>query len=290
MKNLSIALLAAFAFVSTAAAKPAGSKSLKDLSYVTDGHERQKLDLHLPPNPKGPLLVHIHGGAWWGGSKDHVDLRLLDHGYSVASLAYRFSQDAPFPAQIEDCKAAIRWLRANAEKYGYDPDRIAVTGESAGGHLAALVATTGDIRKFDVGENLDQSSAVRCGVNFYGPTDFPGWVPVSDEPMIQRDGPGSCVEKLFRGSIDEKEALAKDASPVTWVSKEDAPLYILHGTKDHLVSDTQSRLLAEKYKAAGVDVELDIIEGAGHGGAMFHLPKRTESIRLFLEKHLAPAS
>ena len=282
------ALILFAALLTVAQALPEGSKALKDLPYVTGGHARQKLDLYLPAEPKGPLLVYIHGGAWWGGSKEGVfHLDLLDQGYAIASVEYRFSQDAVFPAQIQDCKAAVRWLRAHASDYGYDPERIAVCGDSAGGHLTALMATTGDTGEFDVGENLDQSSAIACGIDYYGPTDFVTWQPASEDPMIQRGGKGSCLEQLFGGPTDEKLDLAKRASPVTWVTKEDAPLLILHGTGDPLVKVRQSELLVEDYKKAGIEVELDVIDGAGHGGPQFSDEKRRTEIHKFLDRHLA---
>lgn len=282
------ALIAFAAIATVAQAIPDGTKVLKDLPYVTGGHARQKLDLYLPQEPKGPLLVYIHGGAWWGGSKDGAyNLELLDKGYAVASVEYRFSQDEVFPAQIQDCKAAVRWLRAHAKEHGYDPERIAVCGDSAGGHLTALMATTGDTREFDVGENLDQSSAVTCGIDYYGPTDFVTWQPASDDPMIQRGGKGSCLEQLFGGPTDEKLALAKQASPVTWVTKGDAPLLVLHGTEDPLVKVRQSELLVADYKEAGVEVELDVIEGAGHGGPRFSEAPRRSRIHEFLKRHLS---
>lgn len=267
---------------------PAGTKVLRDLPYVTNGHARQKLDLYLPASPKGPLLVWIHGGGWRAGSKSEVDgLPLLDKGYAVASVEYRFSQDAIFPAQIEDCKAAIRWLRAHAAEYHYDPKRIGVWGASAGGHLTALLAVTGKTRDFDVGENLDQSSAIQCGIDFFGPTDFPGYHPPSDNPMLQPSGKESVIVQLFGGPLEQKLDLARRASPVTWVTKDSAPLYIMHGTADPLVPLDQSQELADKLKAAGVEVTLDVVKGGGHGGPEFWSEDRPQRLLDFLNHHLA---
>ena len=266
---------------------PADAKTVRNLAYVTDGHARQKLDLYLPAQPKGPLLVYIHGGGWRAGSKDGVpSLGFVALGYSVASVEYRFSQDAIFPAQIEDCKAAIRWLRTHAAEYGYDPKRIAAFGDSAGGHLTALLAATGNVRDFDKGENLDQSSAIQCGIDWYGPADFPGFIPPSGDPMVQREGSDSVLVQLFGGPLAEKMELARRASPVTWVTKETAPLFIEQGTKDPLVPAAQSTGLADKLKAAGVDATLEIIEGAGHGGPEFTTPDRVHRMVEFLNRHL----
>jgi acetyl esterase/lipase len=150
----------------------------KNLAYVTHGGPSQTLDLDTPQKAKQvPLIVWIHGGAFLFGSKEGfpvepVPLHFLLEGYAVASINYRLSLEAVFPAQLEDCKAAIRWLRAHADEFGVDPNRIGVWGASAGGNLAALLGTTGEVRDFEVGENLDYSSRVQAVCDFYGPTDF----------------------------------------------------------------------------------------------------------------------
>src|SRR6185295_6679368 len=136
---------------------PDGVKAHRDLVHVEGGHERHKLDLYLPERASepSPLIIWVHGGGWQNGSKDGCPpLRsgYVRRGYAVASINYRLSGHAVFPAQIEDCKAAIRWLRAHAKEYGYDADRIGVWGASAGGHLVALLGTTSDVKDFDVGE------------------------------------------------------------------------------------------------------------------------------------------
>jgi acetyl esterase/lipase len=266
---------------------PEDAKVFRDLSYVTNGHVRQKLDLYLPASPKGPLLVYIHGGGWQTDTKDQVEgLWLLRQGYAVASLDYRFSTDAIFPAQIEDCKAAIRWLRAHAREYGYDPTRVGVWGSSAGGHLTALLATIGANREFDVGEYLDQSSVIQCGIDLFGPADLPGYRPPSTNPLLQRSGDSSIFVRLLGGPIDQKLELARRASPVTWVTKDSAPLYIMHGTADPLVPLEQSQRLAEKLKAAGVEVTLDVITNGEHGGPQFWAKDRPRRLVDFLNRHL----
>ena len=156
---------------------PDGTKVLANLEYVPGGHERQRLDLYVPAEADAPLpvIVWIHGGAWLGGSKEMgvPALPFVGKGYAVASINYRLSQHAVFPAQIEDCKAAIRWLRANARTYNLNAGRIGVWGASAGGHLVALLGTSGGVEDFDgKGGNADRSSRVQAVVDFFGPTDF----------------------------------------------------------------------------------------------------------------------
>lgn len=268
---------------------PPGAKVLRDLPYVTNGHEMQKLDLYLPAVPKGPLLVVIHGGGWMQGSKNKAEgLPMLAGGYAVANLDYRLSQHAIFPAQIEDCKTAIRWLRAHAAEYGYDPNCIGAWGGSAGGHLVAMLAATGTVKDFDVGENLDQSSSIQCGVDVFGPADLVDWTPPSKNPIIQTTGPESVIVKLLGGTAAEKGELAKRASPVTWVTKDCAPLFIMHGTIDQLVGLEQSQKLEAKLKAAGAEVTLDVVEGAGHGGGQYFSGDRPQRLLDFLNRHLMP--
>ena len=180
---------------------------------MQNGSNAQKLDLYLPPESDAavrPLVVWIPGGGWIGGSKKGaLGKQLLSRGYSLASIEYRFSQEAIYPAQIEDCKAAIRWLRAHASDYHIDPKHIGVWGASAGGHLVALLGTTGNIKDFDVGGNLDQSSDVQCVVDWFGPTDFLKWGDSSD---IKLDNPTSPVAKLLGGTVTTRLDLARSAA------------------------------------------------------------------------------
>ncbi len=244
---------------------PEGVKFLRDLEYVPGGHERQKLDLYLPEKGgKLPLVVWIHGGGWRSGGKGNPPaLPFTTQGYAVASITYRLSQHAIFPAQIEDCKAALRWLRANAAKYNYDPDHIGVWGASAGGHLVALLGATGDVKEFDQGENLKFSSRVQAVCDWFGPTDF---TQMSKFPSaIKHDAPDSPEALLLGGAIQENKGKAAKANPITYVSKGDPPFLIMHGDKDPAVPLNQSELLEAALRKAGVTVTLHIVEGAGHG-------------------------
>ncbi len=266
-----------------AAVLPRGVKVLRDLQYVEGGHERNRLDLYLPEKPKGrlPVVVWIHGGAWMAGSKDDCPaVPFVTEGCAVASVNYRLSQHAVFPAQIEDCKAAIRWLRANATKYRLDPEHIGVWGASAGGHLVALLGTTAGVKDLEGhGGNLDQSSRVQCVLDWFGPTDL-------TTMGKEGDPAGSPVALLIGGPAQENLEKARRASPLTYVNKNAAPFLIMHGDKDNLVPLRQSQRLAEELKKAGVEVTLKVVKGNGHGGPGFTTPENLRLIEAFFVKHL----
>jgi acetyl esterase/lipase len=274
---------------------PDGFKVERNIPYVDGGHANQVLDIYLPETAADkplPLVIWIHGGAWLGGSHANPSaLFLLEEGYAVASIEYRFSQHAIWPAQAHDCKSAIRFLRANAAKYNIDPDRFAVGGESAGGHLAALIGTSGDVA--DVEGDLGTtgvSSRVHAVVDEFGPTDLTLMGEQSNgRSMIQHDAPDSPESRLMGGPIQEKQELAKTANPLTYVDKADPPFLILHGDQDNLVPLAQSEILAKALTDAGVEVTMQTLEGAGHGGPQFFSTESREQIKEFLAKHLKPA-
>jgi acetyl esterase/lipase len=255
----------------------------KDLAYLPNGHERQKLDLYVPENSGGlmPLIVWIHGGGWMGGSKNHCPpLPWTRKGYVLASIDYRLSQDAKFPAQIEDCKAAVRWLRIHSDKYSIDPDRMVAWGDSAGGHLASLLGTAGDEREWEHGLP-DVSSRVQAVIDWYGRADL---TRVSTDLSLE-DSPSAL---LLGGCGKKVAALAKKASPILHVSKDDPPFLIMHGSMDSLVPMHQSQALAGALKKAGVESRLVILEGAGHGGEEFLFVEQVKVIDAFLGQYLAP--
>jgi acetyl esterase/lipase len=269
-------------------ASPDNLRVLRDLPYVSNGGPLQKLDLYLPntPGPARPLVIFIHGGAWRAGSKENNPAKfLVPSGYVVASINYRFTQDAKFPAQIEDCKSAIRWLRAHAAEYGIDPRRIGVWGASAGGHLVALLGVTGQTKDFDKGENLDQSSAVQCVVDWFGPTDF-----LTHKNNIEAKYGNSSVEQLLGGTVKDHPDAARKASPLYYVTKDAAPFLIMQGEQDPLVEVKQSQLMNDALKQAGVESTLEVIPGAKHGGPEFTTPERRKTILKFFGKHLTGAS
>jgi acetyl esterase/lipase len=242
--------------------------------------------VYLPQDgAKLPLIINIHGGAFKAGSKEQgVPVAWLRRGYAVASINYRLSQHAKFPAQIEDCKAAVRWLRAHAAEYRIDPDHIAAWGGSAGGHLAAMLGTTGDTREFDVGDNLEQSSRVQAVVDYFGPTDFLQ-MDAHRLPTGMTHNPADSPEsQLIGGAIQENRDKAARANPITYITREDPPFLICHGDADPLVPHHQSELLAAALKQAGVPVTFHTVKGGGHG--RFSDPKVAELTQEFLEKHL----
>lgn len=274
-----------------AQALPEGTGAHRNVAYVPNGHERQKLDLFIPAGATNPLplLIWVHGGAWLGGSKEQSPaLPYLQRGYAVASLNYRLSQHALFPAQLEDCKAAVRWLRANAKEHGLDPDRFAAWGASAGGHLVALLGTTDGVKAFDTGGNLEVSSRVQAVVNFFGPTDLTQMQKQSPpDSSFDHDAPDAPGSKLIGGAVQANKDKAAAANPITYVSKDDAPFLILHGERDNIVPWQQSELLRDALQQAGVPVTFQIIEGAGHG---FGGPEIDRLVGDFLARHLKPAT
>ena len=241
--------------------------TLRDLTYASVGGKPLTLDLYLPPGqaPR-PLVVWVHGGAWYEGSKEHcLAAFLADEGFAVASINYRLSHEAIFPAQIHDCKGAVRWLRAHADEYGLDTTRIGAWGDSAGGHLVALLGTSGDVAALegDVGGNRERSSRVQAVCDWFGPTDM---LQIGGFPSeINHDGPDSAEARLFGGPIHEKRALVALANPITYVNADAPPFLIVHGDQDPIVPLHQSALLAESLRAAGVPVTFLTVTGAGHG-------------------------
>ena len=288
---ITLALAASFAFAEAPKLETRdGIVAKRDVAYVPGGGARQMLDVFYPEKSDQPLplIVWIHGGAWLGGGKERAPaMPFLKDGFVVASVTYRFSQDAIFPAQIQDCKAAIRWLRAHAAELNIDRKRVGVWGASAGGHLVALLGVAGEEKGWDVGENLDQSSRVQAVVNWFGPADMLTMGSQSGpDTALAHNEPGSPESKLIGGAVQENADKARAASPVNYVTKDDAPMLLMHGDKDRLVPHAQSVELLDLLKKAGVEAELKTMEGAGHGDGSFHKPEATAMVREFFVKHL----
>ena len=283
-----VSLILLFSSIAQVRAAPDDPSTVKrDIEFANvDGHSL-KLDLYLPAETRqAPLVVWIHGGGWRGGSRSKCPINwLINDGYAVASISYRLTDKAIFPAQVHDCKAAIRWLRANTGKYGYSTAKIAVSGSSAGGHLAALVGTSGGVKELEgtVGGNLDQPSRVDAVVDFYGATDF---VLRSKTQPHRANKEGSVVYLLLGGGADQKVELAQQASAAFHVTKDDPPFLVFHGDKDKTVLLDQSERITELYSKAGLPITLHLLKGSGHGGNEFYSGERRGLIRAFLVKYL----
>ncbi len=258
------------------------SKYWLDVDYVGDRMLGHRLDVHLPKKGKGPypIIVAIYGSAWFSNSSKGVTFQeglgqvLLNNGFAVVSINHRSSGDAKFPAQIQDVKAAIRFIRANAPAFNLAPDFIGVTGWSSGGHLSALTGTSNNVRKemiqgeeVDIegtlGKHLGTSSAVDAVVDWFGPTDF---LKMDDcGSSFSHNDAKSPESSLVGGPIQENKEKVATANPISYVKKSNPPFLIFHGDKDPLVPHCQSQLLFEQLQAAGVSSKLVIIPEGGHG-------------------------
>jgi len=272
--------------VSPIAAKPKLPPNVELLSGVKfgSGGGRALLMEILRPRKRSaealPALVWVHGGGWRGGDRFGGLTKLLPFtqaGYFCASIEYRLSQEAVFPAQIQDCKCAIRFLRAQSIKYNLDPQKIGAWGGSAGGHLVALLGTSGDVKALEgSGGWPDASSRVQAVCDWFGPADLRGLARASPDAVLP-------VTQLLGGAVAERPELATQASPVCYVTPDDPPFLIMHGDRDQLVPVSQSILLDEALRKAGVDAKLIIIPGAGHG---FGGAEQIQAVREFFDRVL----
>jgi acetyl esterase/lipase len=273
----------------SSAAGPTEWRTVTDLDYVGDGNPRQTLDLFLPgaaaATPR-PLVVFIHGGGWENGSKANPGLLrelIADGSFAGASLNYRLSAEAIWPAQIHDVKAALRWLRAHAGEHGIDPDRIAVFGISAGGHLAAMLGVSHGVAELEgaLGPHVGTSSRVTCVIDFCGPANFLTFG--SQGSTIDPDNPKQVLAKLIGGPVKDRPEAARSVSPVTHVDAADPPFLLVHGTKDVLVPYAQATEFDAALGAAGVPSILVTGTDAPH---VFVTPTLIRRMRGFLERHL----
>ena len=265
-----------------------------DLPYAGTDNPRQYLDLYTPRRRSEkplPVLVYIHGGGWMGGRHRDGMGRLVhfvdNHRYAGVSVGYRLSDEATWPAQVHDCKAAIRWIRGNAERFNLDPDRIVVWGTSAGGHLASMLGVSGEVEELEgeLGSHRKESSRVSGVINFYGPAELAamqGQTPRGGP--IDHNSPNSPESKLLGGPVQEMADAARQASPRSWVSADDAPMLLVHGDADQLVPCLQSVDFHQSLQDAGVDAALLRIAGGAHGG--FRNPMINRTLLRFLRKHL----
>ncbi|OAI57299.1 lipase [Verrucomicrobiaceae bacterium SCGC AG-212-N21] len=278
---------AALAVLVGAAPAVAAEPSKADVEYAKVGDRSLKLDLYLNEAKGHPLLVYVHGGAWRGGSKENPPiLALREHGFAIASVDYRLSPEAPFPAQVHDIKAAIRFLRAKAADYGYDATRVGILGSSAGGHLAALVGVTNGQKDLEgaVGDQLKQSSDVHCIVSLFGASNLQTILSQSTEHGLKVRVP--ALQLLLGGTPEEKTDLAKLASPVAHLDAKDPPLLLIHGDADPQMPPQQSYDFAKRYEGLGLKVQFVRIAEGKHGGPEFYDAERTAIMAKFLKEHL----
>lgn len=263
---------------------PEDIEEITNIEYGNVNGRALHLDLYRPKNltRPAPALVFIHGGGWSKGKRQDYRVYVIDfakRGYVTATISYRLTGEAKYPAQIEDAKNAIRFLRANAKQYGIDPNQMAAIGGSAGGHLSLMVGYTPEIKSLEGnGGNAEASSAVQAVVDFYGPTDL------TDEVAKSHD----TIKNFFGGTYDEMKESYELASPIRHVDKNDPPTLILHGTIDELVPVEQSDRLVETLKAAGVPVHYERLEGWPHTMDMAQSVNAycQQEIMVFLNKYL----
>jgi len=259
-----------------------------DVRFATvDGHDLL-LDLYMPEtvtNP--PLLIWVHGGGWQRGERKPVStLAFVQAGYAMASVDYRLSPVAAFPAQSHDLKAAIRFLRANAQRYGFNAARIGVLGVSAGAHLAALAGVTNGHAELEgtVGNHLGESSDVQAIISYFGASNLTTILKQSTPFGLNIREPG--LDFLLGGQPEDQPELARLASPVFHVDANDPPLLLLHGDQDPQMPINQSHELHGAYQSAGLEVHFEVVHGAAHGGAAFFDAERNALALAFLDKHL----
>jgi acetyl esterase/lipase len=258
-----------------------------DIEYASVGDLPLKLDLYLPNRKvRAPLIVWVHGGAWRSGSKKGMPLsKLVEDGYPIASVDYPLSTQAKFPAQIHDIKAAIRFLRGHGEQWHLPTKKIVVAGDSAGGHLAALVGVSNGNSELegDVGNDRNQSSDVQGIMSFYGAANLITILKQSTPHGLEVRVP--ALDLLLGGQPEAVPELARLASPVFHVNGHAPPLLLLHGDQDPQMPVNQALELCGTYQKANAPVQLEIVPGAGHGGPMFYDAERLTLVKGFLRRY-----
>ena len=288
-RQLGLGLLAAFclfACVDASAAPPVPDSVVwtPDVEYSHPGDEKLQLNLAQPKSGTGPFpaVLCIHGGGFRAGNRESYDglcVKLADRGYVAATVTYRLAPKDQFPAAVHDCKAAVRWLRAHAAELKIDPDRIGVTGGSAGGHLAQFLGVTADVPRFEGdGGNAEKSSRVACVVNVYGPSDF-------TKSYAKSVDAGEVLPLWLGGNLDTALARHIEASPLYWVTPAAAPTLCIHGTEDKYVAYEQATWIVDKLKSTGVEAELLTLKGAGHGFKGPDAETAEQALFAFFDRH-----
>lgn len=270
---------------------PATVRIYPNLAYVEPGAPRQKLDLYIPFPVSAkpvPVIVYLHGGGWQRGSKADgraFAFRMVAQGYAVACVGYRLSSEARFPAQLEDCKVAVRWLRDNAARYRLDIDHFGAVGVSAGGYLAALLGATGSTHLFDSGAHQGQSSSLQAVCEFFGPIDLLELYEYSDDHQSPQ---ADEIAKLLGGDPHVMQEQARMANPITYLEGDAPPYLLVHGTNDTVVPPDQSRLLYDILAKRRIPVHLHLIHEAGHTGPAFVAPEINAMVDGFFSDALKP--
>jgi acetyl esterase/lipase len=267
---------------------PEGVTFEKGIEYANPDNQHLQVDLARPAQGDGPFpaVVCIHGGGFRAGTREGYDklcLTLAQRGYVAITVTYRLAPAYPFPAAVQDCKGAVRWLRANSAKFHVDPERVGVTGGSAGGHLAQFLGVTAGVKEFEGEGNLDQSSAVSCVVNFYGPSDF-------TKSYDKSVDAAEVLPLFFGGNLETKRREHIVGSPLYWVTPDAAPTLCVHGTEDKYVAYEQATWIVDRLKACAVEANLLTLEGAGHGFKGADAQKAEAALLEFFDQHLKPAS
>jgi acetyl esterase/lipase len=269
--------------------RPAGAFSLisQNVEYARVGEHSLKLDVYVPDGKlRPPLIVWVHGGAWRSGSKSNLPLtKLVEEGYAVASVDYRLSTQAQFPAQIHDLKAAIRFLRAHGDPLRIRPQKIVIAGDSAGAHLAALVGVSNAHAELEgeIGNDRSESSDVQGIISFYGAANLTTILAQSTPHGLKVRVP--ALELLLGGQPANVMALARLASPVFHVDRRDPPLLLFHGDQDPQMPINQSHELHGAYREVKAPVQFEVVHGGAHGGAAFYDAERMAVVKAFLRRN-----
>jgi acetyl esterase/lipase len=281
------ALLGGIAAAPAGAQQPVPPNVLleREVLFATAGDTPLRLDLAMPNGKEGPFpaIVCIHGGGWVGGDRRQMAMTigvLAARGYVAVSPDYRLAPGGRFPAAVEDCKAAVRWLRAHARAYKVDPNRIGVMGLSAGAHLACMLGVTDKADGMEgTGGNPEESSRVQAVVSFFGPTDL-------TRPDFRKDAQEENLVPLLGGTLAEKPEAYRRASPIRYVTEKAPPFLFLHGSEDRVVPLEQSRAMVARLRQAGVTARLEVVEGEGHGWRGEKLLQSIEQMVSFFDDHL----
>ena len=287
-KLIPVAVLSLGILVTAKTASSAPSQA--DIPYATSATGAPlRLDLYLPASAGAPLLVWLHGGAWENGNKSAMPLApFVERGFAVASVDFSPASKARFPGQVHEIKAAIRFLRAEASRYGYDASRIGILGASSGAHLADVVGTSNGNAELEgsLGEHGDQSSDVHAIVSYFAATNLTTILAQSTPFGLNIREP--ALVRLLGAPPKEAEPLARLASPVFQVDRNDPPLLLLHGDQDPQMPINQSHELEGAYERNGLDADFIVVHGAAHGGDAFYSPQNVERVAAFLGATLHP--